>query len=230
MTANFYSIFYTLPPFHLMREEELTAFIQAVQPKTKSVLTGELTFTKAAYQGALTILAKGNFLCEIVTPSGKIISVNQVTAPSVIAAPLLFLPEENSNSHEASMIIRAKHDSEIVIIKKDLFRKSLVQFDSLLDGFLEVSAQRFSLLTKKLQYQALGDIKRKIALYLLELPRIGTTVSIPIQYTELAAHFAVERPSLSSVFKKLETLGLISRKKNRKIEILDIQGLENLLY
>lgn len=231
MPNEFFEILLNIPPFHLMSHEELRIFIKTVEPQIKSVSSGELTFTKTEYQSALTILVKGNFLNEILAPSGKTLSVNQVRAPSVIAAPLLFLPPENNkNQHEASMVIRAKNDSEIIIIKKEVFRKALYQFPSLLDGFLEVSAQRFSLLSKKIQYQALGELKRKIALYLLELPRTHNMVSIPLQYTELAAQFAVERPSLSAVLKKLEQLKLIQRKEHRTIELLDIKGLEELLY
>ncbi|HOE09236.1 MAG TPA: helix-turn-helix domain-containing protein, partial [Treponemataceae bacterium] len=108
--------------------------------------------------------------------------------------------------------------------------KALFAFPSLLDGFLALNAQRFSLLSKKVQCQAMGEIKRKTALYLLELPRLRNSVIIPMKYTELADRFAVERSSLSAVFKKLEDTGIIRRKKNREIELLNIQKLEELLY
>jgi len=231
MSTDFVDIFFNLPPFHYMTKEELSAFVQATDPKIRSISSGEFTFTKTEYQSALTILYKGNFASEILAPSGRTLSVNHVEAPSVIAAPLLFLPpQKQTASYEAAMVIRAKSDSVIITIEKPDFRKALFAFPSLLDGFLALNAQRFSLLSKKVQCQAMGEIKRKTALYLLELPRLRNSVIIPMKYTELADRFAVERSSLSAVFKKLEDTGIIRRKKNREIELLNIQKLEELLY
>lgn len=231
MDADFYKIFVNLPPFHLMNGEELSAFLKVSDPEIKLISSGEFTFTKTEYQTALTILLKGDFVSEMLAPSGKVLSVNHVTAPSVIAAPLLFLPPKSQSTlYESSMLIRAKNNSEIITIQKEKFRKALFLFPSLLDGFLAVNAQRFLLLSKKLQCHAMGEIKRKLALYLLELPRSKNSVIIPLTYTELAAYFSVERPSLSVVFNKLEKAGLIRRKKNREIELLDINSLEESLY
>lgn len=230
---NYFNLFRRLPPFHLVDDHQLKSLLRQLDPVSKTVRKGERVFRSGEAALFLHILAEGVFQSELITPSGKVLSVQRVTAPEVVAAPLLFAPGTGTAQPdpESGISIRAVTDGCVAIISKRHFLSALTQHEDLLSGFLEFQSGLFLRLSRRMQFLVLGSIKKKIALFLLELSvEKKREIILPISQSELADHFAVERPSLAAVLKQLDHSGIIQREGGRKIRILDFDRLEEIVH
>lgn len=232
---SFHSLFRALP-FSSIPERDRSAFLRDCFPIIKRFERGQSVFNPMEDQKRIYFLDQGEFVNELLTPSGKLIHVRRAKAPMLVGANLFFLSDSSKEEIcvtsllPVAMGIKAVSPSVVITMGLKEFRRSLGRIPSLLDGFLELQSLRFLELSQRLQFLTLGSIRKKTALFLLHLKenRHGQ-VEIPMSITDLAAHFAVERPSLSAVLKELSEEGVIQRENPARLKILQRNKLEDLL-
>ncbi len=179
----------------------------------------------------LIILTNGEAVSEISSYSGKTVKVEYLKAPEIIAPACLFT-EEN-----VPVTITTVTQCNCLYLPKEEIRDWLSHKNSvgekLSQNMLKIISRKAINLSKRISFLTLNTIEEKFITYLLSLPEILThtnlptrkgekkgnkltkRVELPISIEELAAYFAVERPSLSRAIGKLEKRGIIKRKIHR---------------
>lgn len=212
------------PIFRGISEEELTRLFGQIHYQVKSYQKNELIVSGGDPCDRLLIVQKGSVKAEMNDYSGKIIKIEDLTAPQPLATAFLF-----GRQNQFPVTVSATSDVEMVSIPKDEFVK-LLQLNSLiLNNYLNTISTRAQFLSQKLKFLSFKTIKQKIAHFLLE--KAGDrllTIEIQQSQEQLAEMFGVARPSLARTLGEMVQEGLIETQR-RSIKILDKDRMNQLL-
>lgn len=154
----------------------------------------------------LIILMRGKIRAEMTDVSGRVVKIEDVSAPSPLA--ILFLFGTNNK-----FPVRAIADEETIaiVIPKQLILKMLQNNENLLRNYLDISADFATRLSQKLYFMSFRSIRQKISMYLLELAHKQQTDTVQLDRTKssLAEYFGVSRPSLERELTNMQTAGFI---------------------
>jgi CRP-like cAMP-binding protein len=225
---------FSIEPFKGLNSKDQAECIEICKPRSIQKKKDEYILRDVSSQSDLHILMEGTLVSEILTPSGRLLSVKRVTAPNLVGAAMLFLPEERKKNLGLSptIAIKAASDAQLILIPENNFLKSMHEIPALMESFLHFNSMRFYDLSGRYSFLSLGSIRRKFAFYLLQLAADqGDQEDLAISQSreELAGRFGVERPSLSAVIGEMEQEGIIARKGTRSIQILDVSALEDIV-
>ena len=186
--------------------------------------------TIIAYSGDecinLYILIEGSVRGEVVGLKGKIIKIEDINAPDTFAEAFLFADENNLL---VNIVTNTK--TKILIIYKNDLLQLFKSNKKILENYLNITSNRFVLITKKLKLLSLKTIKGKLANYILSLERKNEgKLHFLIDKTQeqLAEYFGVTRPSLARALGEMKDEGLIEIKW-KEIKILDRNSLVQML-
>ena len=118
----------------------------------------------------------------------------------------------------------------LIIYKNDLLQLFKLN-KKILENYLNITSNRFVLVTKKLKFLSLKNIKVKLANCILALERINEGKQyflIDKTQEQLAEYFGVTRPSLARALGEMKDEGLIEIKR-KEIKILDRNSLVQML-
>ncbi|WP_028975387.1 Crp/Fnr family transcriptional regulator [Spirochaeta cellobiosiphila] len=174
----------------------------------------------------LYILEEGVVSTHIASIKGKILKVETLTSPHLLAGPLIF-----ANPALWPVQITADTGVRILSIPKEGFVQLLHKDIHLMEKFLQLCGNKISFLSEKIHLYQHTNIKQKIAIYLLEQVNQQGTKDIQIPHTleSLAELFSISRPSLSRTIGELVEEQFIVKEK-KTFHILDKEGLEHLIY
>ncbi len=175
----------------------------------------------------LLILTRGEAVSEISSYSGKLIKIDYLKPPEIVAPACLFVEK-----YEIPVTIRTITNCRFIYIPKSEIQNWLSQNSPFGGEFsknmLRIISKKAINLSKRISFLTLHTIEEKFISYLLSLSpeniaedtgmRIKDkqiTVTLSISIEELAAYFGVERPSLSRAIGRLEKRGVITRAKKR---------------
>ena len=158
-------------------------------------------------------------------PSGKVVKVEDIYAPSPLAILFLFGPD---NRFPVQAI--AREDVTALVIPKQSVLRMLSMNQTLLKNYLDISADFASRLSKKLHFMSFRTIRQKLAVYILNLSKIKQEDTIELDKTKsaLAEYFGVSRQSLERELTNMQHDGLITSDK-RKITITDKSRLIHIV-
>ncbi|MCK4406421.1 MAG: Crp/Fnr family transcriptional regulator [Bacteroidales bacterium] len=186
--------------------------------------------TIIAYSGDecinLYILIEGSVRGEVVGLKGKIIKIEDINAPDTFAEAFLFADENNLL---VNIVTNTK--TKILIIYKNDLLQLFKSNKKILENYLNITSNRFVLITKKLKLLSLKTIKGKLANYILSLERKNEGKQhflIDKTQEQLAEYFGVTRPSLARALGEMKDEGLIEIKW-KEIKILDRNSLVQML-
>ncbi len=186
--------------------------------------------TIIAYSGDecinLYILIEGSVRGEVVGLKGKIIKIEDINAPDTFAEAFLFADENNLLVN----IVTNTKTKILIIYKNDLLQLFKLN-KKILENYLNITSNRFVLVTKKLKFLSLKTIKGKLANYILSLERKNEGKQhflIDKTQEQLAEYFGVTRPSLARALGEMKDEGLIEIKW-KEIKILDRNSLVQML-
>ena len=186
--------------------------------------------TIIAYSGDecinLYILIEGSVRGEVVGLKGKIIKIEDINAPDTFAEAFLFADENNLL---VNIVTNTK--TKILIIYKNDLLQLFKSNKKILENYLNITSNRFVLITKKLKLLSLKTIKGKLANYILSLERKNEGKQhflIDKTQEQLAEYFGVTRPSLARALGEMKDEGLIEIKR-KEIKILDRNSLVQML-
>jgi CRP/FNR family transcriptional regulator, dissimilatory nitrate respiration regulator len=160
----------------------------------------------------LPLLVSGCVRGEMNDSSGRMVKIEDIFAPAVLASAFIFGPE---NKYPVDVI--ANEPSQIIFVPKDSLIKIFRDYPSILKNFLDDISNRAQFLTKKIRFLTFKTIREKLAHYLVGLSQQqkSNMVQIPVTQIKLAEIFGVARPSLSRALAELEKSGLIEIDRNR---------------
>jgi CRP-like cAMP-binding protein len=185
---------------------------------------GELIAFSGDQINFLMLVLQGSVKGEMVDFSGKVIKIDDIPAPQVLAAAFLFGKE---NRFPVNIIANEK--TTIFYIPTVEFVKLLQSEMQILLNYLEVISNIARFLSEKIKFLSFKTIKGKIAQYILKLAGENLDkIELPVPQQILAEMFGVTRPSLARGLGELVQEGIIQVER-RDIHILDRQKLMDLL-
>ncbi len=174
----------------------------------------ETRFTKGeilAFQGEvcnrLIILTSGSVSAQMSDPAGKVVKVEDVTAPDPLAILFLF-----GSNNKFPVQVTSNGNTTAVVIPKESVLKMLGANETLLKNYLDISAEFAGRLSRKLHLMSFRTIRQKLAIYLLELSETSGSSLLRLDRTKssLAEYFGVSRPALEREISNMQNEGLIS--------------------
>lgn len=170
---------------------------------------------------SLMILLTGSIKVEIISDNGKIIRLNHVKAPELIA-PFTVFGDDNIIPFNISALT----DCKILKIPKDSILDMLMSDREILDYFLSQISAKFTFLFDKMQFLNFSTISGKLSYYLLKISAsTGSIIDLSLSVRELSELFGVERPSLSKVIGEFIDKEIIKRLGKNKYQIINFDAL-----
>lgn len=201
-----------IPLFRSVSPEKIEHIFEELSIKEKRFKKGDILAMQDEPCNRLIILAVGSVKAEMTDASGKIIKVEDISAPSPLAILFLFGTES-----KFPVEITAIEDISAYIIPKQSIIKMLGMDETILKNYLDISADFASRLSKKLHFLSFKTIRQKLSMYLLELSQKSgnNTVELNRTKTALAEYFGVSRQSLERELTNMQNDGLIMSQKKR---------------
>lgn len=213
------------PLFRGISPEVLAASLQEVNFQTRSYRKGEILARQGDVCNRLIILTRGSVRGEMIDYSGRLIKVEDISAPRAIA-PLFLFGEENRYPVE----VTANESTEVIEIPKSsvltLFRKN----ERFLENYMNLSANYARTLSDKLFFMSFKTIRQKIASYLLRLHKQQQQPKITLDRSqqELSDYFGVSRPSFARELARMQEDGILIANR-KEITILRKEDLISLI-
>ena len=213
------------PLFRGITPERLLADLEEISFHTRSYKKGEILARQGDVCNRLVILTKGSVRGEMIDYSGRLIKVEDITAPKAIA-PLFLFGEQNRYPVE----VTANEPTEVIELPKpsvlSLFRKN----EQFLENYMNLSANYARTLSDKLFFMSFKTIRQKLASYLLRLykQQQQTHITLDRSQQELSDYFGVSRPSLARELAHMQEVGLLIADR-KHITILQKEELVRLI-
>lgn len=209
-----YNILSRSPLFRGLKPSEIEETMGKIPYRVRKYPAGSMVAQSGDQVNSLMIVLSGFVKGEMIDFTGRVIKIEDITAPLAIAPAFMF---GNKNRFPVNVI--AVPDTELMIIDKPQFLRMLKENDSILTNFLDMISNRSQFLSDKIKFLNFKTIKSKLAQYILELANGGQNeVRLDRSQSDLADYFGVARPSVARALGELEELGLIeSTGKNIRV-------------
>lgn len=208
------SILTKIPLFHSMHEDRIEYILSELNLKETFVKKGEILALQEELCNRLIILLSGSVKAEMTDPSGKVVKVEDIYAPSPLAILFLF-----GTDSRFPVQATAREAVTALVIPKQSVLKMLSMDEVLLKNYLDISADFASRLSQKLHFMSFRTIRQKLAMYILNLSKKAQADNIELDKTKsaLAEYFGVSRQSLERELTNMQQDGLIISEKKRII-------------
>lgn len=200
--------------------------LQQVRTSVESYNPGALIRSRGERCDALLVLLAGKVAGQFQEYDGRVLRVETMGAPEMIASAFLFAPEPRFPVN-----IVALDRVRICLIPRESVVTLAQSSRRIMGSLLEDMASRTAFLAEKLRLTEFATLRQKVAGYLLERSENGARnlVVLPMNQTTLAELFGVARPSLGRVLHELERSGIIARERH-SIRILQSGALTDMLF
>lgn len=207
--------------FNGVTEAELEQFMKSNLYRIKSYEKEEYALYANEPCNDLPLLISGIVRGEMSDLSGKMVKIEDIAAPAVLASAFIFGPQ---NKYPVDVI--ANEPSKIMFIPKDSLIKIFSTYPAILKNFLDDISNRAQFLTRKIRFLTFRTIREKLAHYLLEMANRNKSdnFQIPMTQTKLADFFGVARPSLARTLSELVKENYIEIERNH-VRIVDKRKL-----
>lgn len=170
----------------------------------------------------MILLYKGKAIGEKINYAGKVIVVEELHAPRVLAPAILYIKD---NRYPVS--VYAVEACEVILIPRDEFVRILQTNKQILFNFIEIISEQTYFLTKKLALYKLS-LKGKIADFILQQREMSDNNEIKMwSHQRLANLFGVARPSLSRTITEMQQENIIEI-ENKIVKIKNLPALRKL--
>lgn len=172
---------------------------------------------------SLVIIATGSVKGEMPDASGKVIKIEDIAAPGLLAPAFLF---GQNNCYPVD--ITANEPVTIISIPRETLLRIFQTDVIVLRNFLNAISNRAQFLSNKIRFLSFRTIRGKIADYLLRNADNQGLVVLQKSQQELADSFGVARPSLARVLGEMQDEGII-RSDRRTVQLLNRTKLKLML-
>ncbi len=212
-----YKVLKGCPLFREMDSEEIKHVLEEVSFKVKAYEKNEIISLSGDIVKGQSILLKGSVKGEMVDFAGKIIKIEDIEHPRLIAPAFLF---GQNNRYPVNII--ANEDVRVLFIPKDSFVRIMQLNEKILKNYLDSISDRAQFLSRKLKFLSFQTIRGKVANYLFEISGKFQRMEfiLPKSQSELAEMFGVTRPSIGRTIRELHQEGIINA-AGKKVVICD---------
>ncbi len=211
------------PIFIGLPESEIDEIIKKTHHFTKTFEVGDIAAFSGEPVNFLMIVLEGSVKGEMQDFSGKVIKIDDIVAPRVLAGAFIF-----GRQNKFPVNVMANERTRLLYIPKYDFMKMLQSDIRILQNFLNVISSQSQMLANKLKFLSFKTIKGKIAQYILSLSgHDKTMIELPMTQNELAEQFGVARPSLARALGEMADEGIIAVDR-KVVRILDPKRLREV--
>ena len=221
-----YTALSKIPMFYGVTDNELQQILNQIAINELVFEKGDILALQDEPVNRLIILLHGSVKAEMNDPSGKVVKVEDITAPSPLAILFLF-----GQQNRFPVQVTAREKVEAIIIPKQAVLKMLSANETILKNYLDTSADFAARLSRKLHFMSFRTIRQKIAMYLLHLSQTAkgaNIVELDKTKASLAEYFGISRPSLEREITNMQHDGLIKSERHT-ITILQKNKLAQLV-
>jgi CRP-like cAMP-binding protein len=211
------------PVFKGLEENEIIEILAQTHYRIRRYFPGAVIASCGDPVSSLYIVLSGTVKGEMVDFNGRVIKIEEISAPGAIAAGFLF-----GEKNQFPVNVISLTDSEMFLVEKTDFIRMLHQSDKVMVNFLNMVSNRSQFLSEKIRFLTFKTIRAKLAHYILQ--ESGKTKSIVIldkTQADLAEMFGVARPSVARTLSEMEREGYLQADR-KSIRILDREGLTAL--
>jgi CRP/FNR family transcriptional regulator, dissimilatory nitrate respiration regulator len=218
-----YHLLSNAPLFKEMISDEVEQILSAVPFRIRKFQSGSMIAHSGEPVISLMIVINGVVKGEMVDYSGRVIKIEDIPAPGIIASAFIF-----GSRNQFPVNVIAMSDVELLLIDKPDFLRLLMKNHTLLVNFLDLISNRSQFLSGKIKFLNFKTIKGKLAHYILQKAgKDGMSVILSMKQNDLADFFGVARPSVARALGDLEAEGYIEA-EGKYIRIIDKAGLAKL--
>jgi len=203
---------------------ELSALLQKVNHRLLERPRGSLVLCRGDTYSCLHLLLQGTVSAEMEDQNGRVLKIESIAAPGVLASAILFAPEPR-----LPVNLRALNPVRLFVLPKAGLLLCCQRQASVLEALLLDMGGRAAFLAEKLRLTQFSSIRQKLASYLLERSDAQGRVRLALGRQALAEVFGVARPSLSRVFGEFARRGWVREQDGRALRV-DRGALEQALH
>ena len=196
--------------FHNLDDAEFKKSLVCTQSVIHEYKKNDYIFFQGDVPNKLYLILNGEVELGSINVNGKVLRITNISEGEDFGEVELFL-----NKDRYSGYAKAKTDVKLLEIAKDFFggrcEKNCSHHSKVVFNMLEVLTS--------------GNLKQRIATYLLEHADNNNLVSLSMNREELALYLNTTRPSLSRTLLSLQEDGFIHLSSRKSIKILDAEAL-----
>jgi CRP-like cAMP-binding protein len=218
-----YSLLSKAPLFKGLTPDDVAKILASAPFHIKKFQSASMISQSGDTINSLIIVVSGVVKAEMVDYAGRVIKIEDITAPDALASAFIFGVRNRFPVNVISVT-----DVELLFIGKSDFLSLLMSNSLLLVIFLDMISNRSQFLSEKIKFLNFKTIKGKLAHYILQKTgKNAHSVILDKTQNDLAEFFGVTRPSVARALGDLEEEGFIVA-KGKSIRIIDKMGLANL--
>lgn len=207
-----------VPIFNHLEVQQMAEILEITH--SVSFKKREILYQAGDQSDSLYIVNKGKVKNYGLTDSGKEQLVRILNPGDFTGEYALF----NDSIHES--YAEAILDTSVCMIKRSDLQTLLTKYPSISMNILKAFSNRLEQSEKQTTLFATEKIETRIALFLTQcLEEASNEVTLPMSKRDLASYLGTTPETLSRRLTQLEQRGLIKRKSNKIIEILNLDEL-----
>lgn len=210
-----------VPIFNHLEPDQMNEVMEVV--RNKVLKKGEILYHAGDQANALYIVNHGQIKIYRLSESGKD-QMLRILHPGNFTGELALFQE---GIHEA--YAEATMDTKICMIKSSDFQKLLLKYPTISLKVLEEFSSRLDRSEQQTTRVATEKVETRLALFIAELAdqRGGKTktITLPMSKRDLASYLGTTPETLSRRLSDFEEAGLIKQEGQRKLIIIDLDGL-----
>lgn len=209
-----------VPIFNHLEEEQMEEIMKVM--KSISYKKSEVIYREGDTSNALYVVSKGKIRIYRLSESGKE-QLLRILNPGDFTGELALFRE---SIHEA--YAEAMNDTHICMISKNDLQEFLLKYPTISLKILAEFSNRLETSEKQTTRFVTEKVDARLALFLAECMDDGDgpiEIVLPMSKKDLASYLGTTPETISRKLADFEGEGYIKQKTNRKIEILDLDGL-----
>lgn len=220
-----YEILAECPLFRGLNAPEIEELMKGTLFRIQQFKKGEIIAHHGEIVVSQAVILKGSVKGEMVDFAGKIIKIEDIESPRLLAPAFLF---GQNNRFPVNLV--ANTDVTILRVPREEMVRLMQKSGVILGNFVNNVSSRAQFLTSKIKFLSFTTIKGKVAQYLLDLAgKTGSqTLELPHSQSQLAELFGVTRPSVGRALSEMNRDRILST-EGRRVVLLDPEKLKTLL-
>lgn len=206
-----------VPIFNHLEAEQMDEIMETVQ--AMSYKKGEIIYRADEPSDALYIINKGKVRIYRLSETGKEQLVRMLNPGDFTGEHALFSKSLHESYAEAIM------DTSICFIRGSDLQAFLLKYPTISLKILAEFSARLEQVERQTTRFTTEKVETRIALFLVEYMDNKNIVELPMSKKDLASYLGTSPETISRKFADLEVGGYMKRKSNKRIEILDLDGL-----
>lgn len=223
---NIYEPIHQCPLFKDIDEHRFYELIKASNYRIDHVKKNHVIASEDDDCTSIGIVLEGSVEVKKIYPSGKSVTVAQLSAGNMFGEVILF-----SDKRKYPSTIQASSKAKIFFMTKDSFVALSHIEPSVMTNLLNVLSRKILILNNQLKNLSYESIRQKIANFLIQQYKKQESdyLTLPMSRQKMAEILGVPRPSLSRELINMKDDGLLDFHKNT-VKIINLLALEDALY